>query len=88
MAAFYQSQNAKKVGIYSTGYQWGRIAGTTVGNSDKGLNLRGLDSWLAGAFDEAQARSRCTPDGGLTPGSTVSLVQFVKKNLDHNVSCL
>ncbi len=88
MAQFYTSQNAKKVGIYSTGYQWGRITGSTVEDGLAGQNLRGLDSWLAGAFDEAEARSRCIPSNGLTPGSAVSLVQFVHKNLDHNVSCL
>lgn len=87
MAAFYQQAGAKKVGIYSTHYQWGRITGTTVGNSDLGENLRGLDSWLAGAFDETTARSWCESKEGLT-GGEVSLVQFVKKNLDHNVSCL
>ena len=78
MAAYYQLKGAE-VGIYSTGYQWGRITGETVGNNDQGLNLRGIDSWLAGAWDEADAMAWCKSETGLT-GGQVSLVQFVHKN--------
>jgi hypothetical protein len=87
MTAFYKSEGVAKVGIYSTSYQWRRITGSTVQNGEIGQNLRSLDSWLAGAGSESSAREMCKLSG-LTPGSSVSLVQYLHKNLDHNISCL
>jgi len=83
MTAYFQSIGAR-VGIYSTGYQWGQIAGTVSATS----NLNGLDSWLAGAGSLSGAKTACANNVGLTPGSTVSLAQYVASNLDYDYSCL
>lgn len=72
-----------RVGIYSTSYQWRVIVGRPSSTS----NLNGLQSWLAGASSESNARSRCA-SAPLTPGGRVSLVQYVSRGLDYNVSCL
>lgn len=87
MKSFLDSVGVEKVGIYSTGYQWGRIVGNTISGGVTGQNLNGLDSWLAGARSEKDARSRCTSSAPLTAGGNVALVQYVSKNLDHNVAC-
>ena len=44
MTAYFKEIGAR-VGLYSTGYQWGQIAGTVKSTSP----LAGLPSWLAGA---------------------------------------
>jgi hypothetical protein len=72
-----------QVGIYSTSYQWGVIAG----RPSAGSNLNGLQSWLAGASSETNARSRCISSAPLTTGGRVSMVQFVSKGQDYDVSC-
>lgn len=82
-AAYYQSQGAK-VGLYSTSYQWGVITGSTV-SSDS--NLNNLSSWLAGAANLSSAISKCN-EAPLTAGGTVTLAQYVVKNLDNNHSCI
>ncbi|WP_166486460.1 hypothetical protein [Blastococcus saxobsidens] len=81
MAAYLLSEDAE-VGVYSTGYQWGRI----VGEVPRYSNLAGLDSWLAGADDLEDARDTCDDDP-LVPGGTVTLVQYVEDDLDHNHAC-
>jgi hypothetical protein len=72
-----------EVGLYSTALQWMIIAG----RPDEGSNLNGLPSWLAGASTAADARKRCESSEPLTEGGTVSMVQFIAKGLDYNVSC-
>lgn len=81
MADYFTGIGAR-VGIYSTGYQWGRIAGSVPASSP----LAGLPSWLAGATSRSGAQANCELPG-LTPGSRVALTQFVAGGLDYNVSC-
>ncbi|MBP1233290.1 hypothetical protein JOE40_002934 [Arthrobacter sp. PvP102] len=81
MTAYFESIGAD-VGIYSTGYQWGKIAGTVPSTS----NLAGLPSWLAGARTLKGAKSNCSLEG-LTPGSTVEVTQYVSNGLDYNYAC-
>jgi hypothetical protein len=72
-----------KVGVYSTNYQWGTIAGTIPSAS----NLYSLDSWMAGArtLRGAQANCKNTP---LNPGGRVILSQYVSSGLDYDISCI
>jgi hypothetical protein len=81
MVAYFKSIRAE-VGVYSTGSQWARIAGTVPATSP----LAGLPSWLAGARSLAGAKSNCSLPG-LTPGSRVALTQFVSGGLDYNYAC-
>lgn len=70
------------VGIYSTSSQWGTIAGTVPSSSP----LTGLPSWLAGAKTLRGAKSNCSLPG-LTPGSLVTVTQYVSAGLDYDYSC-
>jgi hypothetical protein len=81
MTAYFESIGAE-VGIYSTGPQWGQIAGTVPAGS----SLAGLPSWLAGARTLNGAKSNCSL-AGLTPGSSVKVTQYVSGGLDYNVAC-
>jgi hypothetical protein len=81
MTAYFKRIDAR-VGLYSTGYQWGQIAGTVKSTSP----LAGLPSWLAGAGSAAKAKANCTLPG-LTPGSRVSMTQYISGGLDFNYSC-
>ncbi|SDP62902.1 hypothetical protein SAMN04487914_12166 [Arthrobacter sp. ok909] len=81
MTAYFKRIGAR-VGLYSTGYQWGQIAGTVKSTSP----LAGLPSWLAGAGSAAKAKANCTLPG-LTPGSRVSMTQYISGGLDFNYSC-
>ncbi len=82
MLAYFKSVNAT-VGLYSTTYQWGQIAGTVpVGSS-----LNGLASWHAGARNLSDAKSKCTLRP-LTAGGKTVLVQYIANNFDHNYSCV
>jgi hypothetical protein len=83
MTAHFQSKGGK-VGIYSTNYQWGVIAGTNVGATG---NLAGLDSWLAGARNLRGAQSNCSKPS-LTTGGRVTLTQYVSGDLDYDYSCV
>jgi hypothetical protein len=82
MTAFFQSIGAR-VGIYSTSSQWGQIAGVPSSTS----NLRNLLSWIPGARSQSAAQAYCSLSP-LTPGSTVTMTQFVSKNLDYDFSCI
>ncbi|MCU1570875.1 MAG: hypothetical protein JWR33_1616 [Naasia sp.] len=82
MTDLFHSVRAR-VGIYSTSSQWGAIAGTLR----TGSSLAGLDNWIPGATSEKGARSNCALSP-FTPGSRITLTQFVSKNLDYNVSCI
>jgi hypothetical protein len=80
MTAYLQSIGAQ-VGIYSTVYQFGEIAGTVGANS----NLNKLQNWVAGATSTASARAYCSSPA-LTPGGTVALTQFTAL-YDYNYPC-
>lgn len=82
MVTYFQSRGVK-VGVYSTGYQWGEIVGTLNPNS----NLNGLDSWLAGARRLASAKSNCSL-APLTPTGRVSITQYVTNTFDYDYSCI
>ena len=82
MTAAFQSQGVRGVGIYSTGYQWGQIVGTTADTSV----LNGLNNWLAGATSQAGARANCALPA-LTSRGVVTLTQFIANRLDYNYSC-
>ena len=71
-----------EVGLYSTRYQWRRIAGPVPEDS----RLHDLDSWLAGSRTLAGARATCRRDP-LVDGGRVVLTQYVEDGLDHDHSC-
>jgi hypothetical protein len=71
-----------EVGLYSTRYQWWRIAGPVPRTSP----LHDLDSWLAGSSTLAGARAACHRDP-LVGGGRVVLTQYVVDGLDHDHSC-
>jgi hypothetical protein len=81
MAAYLESTGAE-VGIYSTAYQFGEIAGGIT----PGSNLSGLRSWLAGAESTSTAQELCGA-APLTPGGMVALTQFTDGDLDYNYRC-
>jgi hypothetical protein len=87
MKSFLQSEGAKKIGLYSTSYQWGRIVGGTLADGITGQNLKSLDSWLAGATNQSDAQRRCS-SAPLTAGGKVTLTQYISRNLDYDYSCL
>ena len=82
MTDFFHSIGAK-VGIYSTGSQWGQIVGPVTADS----SLYGLPSWLAGARTVTGAKNNCAA-APLTPGGKVALTQFVAKGFDYDYSCI
>jgi len=83
MTEFYESKGAT-VGIYSTAYQWGEITGNQI-SADS--NLNGLGNWRPSGASLSNAINNCSVKS-LTPGGAIVLTQYVKKNLDHNHSCL
>lgn len=83
MTAHFNSVDAR-VGLYSTGYQWGQIVGSQVSNTS---NLNGLPNWRPGGANLSTSKQACTA-APLTTGGTVVLTQFVSKNLDYNYSCV
>jgi hypothetical protein len=83
MTFYFQNVLAAKVGLYSTGLQWGDI---TAGAIMLGSNLNGLDSWLAGATTQAMATSYCNL-APLTLGGHVTLTQYATSRFDYDVSC-
>lgn len=89
MKQFYESEGVALVGLYSTGYQWGQIVGSTIETSTIGVgaNLKGLESWLAGASNQTDAKNRCLTMKGLTGGPVV-LNQYISRALDYNYSCI
>jgi hypothetical protein len=71
-------QNGIAAGVYSTAYQWSRIAGDY---------RPGVPVWYAtGANDGARAPEKCDQRWSFT-GGPVYLVQYVFGNLDRNVTC-
>jgi hypothetical protein len=79
MVDYFQSK-ALTVGIYSTSFQWKKIAGVTPATS----HLAGLMSWLAGG-SYVGAPADCEK-GALTPNGRVAMVQYVT-HLDNDYSC-
>ena len=79
MVDYFQAEGLD-VGIYSTSYQWAKIAGTTTVDSP----LAGLRSWLAGG-SETGAPADCQR-APLTPGGRVAMIQYVTY-LDNDFSC-
>lgn len=71
------------VGVYSTTYQYGQIAGTIPGSS----NLYTLDSWIPGARSLKNAQGLCTSTP-LTAASKISLTQYVQNGFDFDYSCV
>jgi hypothetical protein len=72
----YLEDRGVTVGIYSTPYQWGIIAGSYA---------PGLDVWTAGASSEAAAPNRCGSNYAFG-GGTVVMVQWVE-SYDRNYVC-
>lgn len=83
MTAYFKSIGAR-VGLYSTGQQWGQIAGNSVTSTS---NLNKLINWRPGGANLVTARQACGATA-LTAGGSVVLTQFVSKNLDYNYSCI
>jgi hypothetical protein len=81
MTAYLASRGAA-IGLYSTGYQWGLIVGSTPTTS----NLAGRKSWLPGATTLSGATANCTKPA-LTPNGHVTLTQYVVNGLDRDHSC-
>jgi hypothetical protein len=78
----YLASRDARVGLYSTGKQWGQIVGTVPADS----SLAGLPSWLAGATSLSGAKANCSK-AALVPGSKVTLTQYVQNGWDRNYSC-
>lgn len=81
MTAYLQGTGAE-VGIYSTAYQFGGIAGDV----NPGSNLYTLGNWLAGPYSASSAQEFCA-EAPLTAGGTVTTTQFTADNLDYNYRC-
>lgn len=73
----FLSSQVAAVGVYSTGYQWGRITG--------GLSLGpAVLNWVAGAANENRARQLC---GSSFSDGPVALVQYPSGGLDADYVC-
>lgn len=72
----YLEATGHRVGIYSTPYQFGLIAG--------GYRPH-VPNWTAGAEDYEEAVTRCSQEYSF--GGPVVLVQFVRENFDQNYAC-
>jgi hypothetical protein len=68
------------VGVYSTGYQWGKI----VGDTELG-NLQGLPEWIPGAGNKPDALTHCDSKP-FTEGARIVLVQFTQ-DVDYDLNC-
>ena len=81
MTDYLDSLDAR-VGLYSTGFQWGQIVGKVPEDS----SLAGLPSWLAGATSLNGAKVNCERPA-LVPDGRVTLTQYVQGGWDRNYSC-
>lgn len=75
----YLTQHGLTVGIYSTAYQWNKIAGAHT--------LPGAPLWLAGASDAADALAACTDTSQRFAGGIPWLVQYPRPPYDGDISC-
>lgn len=82
MVAHFSSRHIP-VGLYSTSYQWGLIAGTPASDS----SLNGLPSWLPGASTLDDAKANCTKPA-LTTGGMVMMTQYTTGEFDYDYSCM
>lgn len=80
-AAFLEANHAE-VGIYSTSYQWHKIAGDISPKS----NLQRLKNWRGGALDTTDARIKCA-GASVSPSGKIVLVQYVSGEFDYNYAC-
>lgn len=80
---FYLQHQGSTVGLYSTAYQWNQLIGTPAAGS----SLNGLDNWYPGASSQKNAVSYCSKTP-FTPGSKITLTQYVSRNLDYDYSCI
>ncbi len=71
-----------RVGLYSTNQQWAQIVGSVPSTS----NLASRPSWLAGSTSLSDARADCR-NRALTPGSRVTLTQYIVDGFDRNNAC-
>ena len=83
MTQYFDSLGVR-VGLYSTGYQWGQIVGNAVSITS---NLNGLPNWRPGGASLNTSKQACSA-APLTAGGKVVLTQFVSKGLDYNYSCI
>lgn len=83
MTSYFNSLGIR-VGLYSTGTQWGQITGASVSETS---NLNGLPNWRPGGANLSTAQAACTAPP-LTARGYVSLTQFISKGLDYNYSCI
>ncbi len=83
MAAYFQSVGGR-VGLYSTGFQWSQIVGNSVSNTS---NLNGLKNWRPGGANLSTAKQACNASP-LTANGTITLTQYISKNLDYDYSCI
>ncbi|MCC7365660.1 MAG: hypothetical protein IT303_14945 [Dehalococcoidia bacterium] len=74
----YFRERAIPIGIYSTPYQWGVIAGNAA---------HGVPVWTAGADDLEDAKTRCGNPRYAFAGGQVVLVQYIANNFDNNWVC-
>ncbi|RBY95082.1 hypothetical protein DQ237_15305 [Blastococcus sp. TF02-8] len=78
----FLTEEGGRVGIYSTGRQFGRIVGEVPADSP----LAGRPSWLAGGLSRGEAVDLCEEEP-LVPRGRVELTQYVPDDLDLDHSC-
>lgn len=78
VAYFTGVAHVARLGIYSTGYQWGVIAGGSQAFS-------AYSSWVAGVGNLKNAQSHC-PGAGFTGGG-VALAQYAWNGFDADLVC-
>ncbi len=76
---FLESMEVTEVGFYSTPRMWDRIVGDTDAFGD-------APAWHAGARDRDDAAERCEDEPAFT-GGELRIVQWVERDLDHNLRC-
>ena len=86
MSSYFRNEplGVPAVGVYSTSYQWGKIAGTP----GAGSSLIGLTDWIPGARTLSAAQSNCGL-APLTAGAKVTITQWVQKgaSIDSDYAC-
>ena len=73
----YLQATGHTLGVYSTPYQWGRIAGAFA---------PGLPVWTAGAANLSEAMTRCTERYAFG-GGKVAMVQYISEHFDTSYVC-
>lgn len=76
--AGFAAKGVARLGIYSSAYQWGVIAGSSNAFSTH-------PSWVAGASSLKNAQSRCANTG--FTGGPIALVQYPYQGFDGDVAC-